>query len=180
MITHNPFVMSADGGRTSFADYLQADFRPGVDVSRALQLYRNQVRFLDRQFGGFLQTLKRSGAWPRSIILVTADHGACWRPGCMPRYGRLTAVEPSLARIPMMIRAPLLKPRIVDNDYQHVDLYPTLLQVLGVMAGESGVRDGRDALDSPLRTRRRSFFPNGTDRSVELGIPPRRVEVANP
>lgn len=177
-ITHNPYVMSAEGKPVAFREYANSEFKPGVDVSRALRLYREQVQYADRQFGAFLEGLKASGAWERSVVVLTSDHGACWKPGCMQRYRPLSAVEPSLARVPMMIRSPALAPRILDHDYQHVDFFPTLLDILGIPLPGSWTGDGRSALGPALAERRRLFFVNGIKRFVELGLPPRRAEVA--
>lgn len=141
------------------------------------------LAYLDPRAGSLLMQLVLGGA---AGILVafrvlgsrfTADHGACWNPGCRQRYRPLTAVEPSLARIPMMIRSPDYAPRIIDDDYQHVDLLTTLLEILGLPAPPPEAIDGRSALSHALPRRPRPFFVNDGHDVVELELPPRRVEL---
>ena len=175
LFSHSPYYLSVNGIPVPSKD---TSFGPQADVGRVLTRYREQVKYLDRQFGLFLDGLKKSGAWKRSVIVVTADHGECWRPGCMGRVNHISAVEPSLARVPMMIRAPHLKPRILDNDYQHIDFYPTVLDVLGISAPDSAKVDGRSALAPALSKRPRYFFlDEDLKELVELSLPPQRVEI---
>lgn len=171
LITHSPFVLSRDGVPVASRDY---DLTRFARLEPTLERYREQIRYLDRQFGRFLARLKASGAWDRSVIVVTSDHGTCWKRGCTGRLG-IEAVEPALARVPMMIRASFLAPRIVDEDYQHIDFRATLLDVLDIGEPGDAATTGRSALGRALPPRLRRFVIG--EHVLDLGYPARRVEL---
>lgn len=176
LFTHNPYSVRADGRPIAAGDFRHAEFREGENALETLALYRGQIRYADRQLGIFLNRLRQSPAWDRAVVVVTADHGACWNPGCRQRYRPFKAVEPSLARVPMMIRSPRLAPRVLDVDYQHVDFLPTVLDALGLRTPEGSTIDGRSALGLQW-PRPRLFFVSDDRQYVALDLPPRRVEV---
>lgn len=177
MITHNPYTLLGNGRPIPTGDFLQAEFREGEDPERTFALYREAIRYVDGQFGIFLDRLEQSNAWDRSVVVVTSDHGECWNAGCRQRYLPFSAVEPSLVRVPMFVRSPTLKPRIVDGDYQHVDFFPTVLEALGIPLPPNDIMDGRSALAPILSLRRRPFYVD-RDRAVEIDLPPRRIELS--
>lgn len=172
MLSHVPYVLTADGTPVASRDFRS---HPSSNVERMLERYRAQVKYLDRQFGVFLDRLERSGAARRSVIILTADHGTCWKPGCMGRLD-ISVIEPSLVRVPMMIRTPTLPHRVVDGDYQHVDFSPTVLDVLGLTSPAAGPGDGVSAVTATAARRVRWFFLD-KDRAVRLGLPPASTEI---
>ncbi len=174
MVAHSPYVLSPEGVAAGSDDFV---FGRRADVPRVLARYRAQVQYLDRHFGAFLAALDASGAASRSVVVLTADHGTCWVAGCLGRSDRPAVVVPSLVRVPMMIRAPGLHPRVLDSDYQHVDFYPTLLEVLGFPV-PAPTPEGRSALSGGPAGRRRVFFVDESADPVDVGLPARPVELA--
>jgi hypothetical protein len=167
LVAHSPYVLNSGGAPAATRHF---GFRAGADVDATLARYRQQLQYLDRQFGAFLDALDASANRDQALVVVTSDHGTCWTPECMGRLN-VTTVEPSLVRIPMMIRAPGLTPGIRDVDYQHIDLLPTVLDVLG-LAAPAGI-EGRSALREWEQRRDRRFFIGGGCASVAL--PTRRA-----
>lgn len=167
LVAHSPFVLTANGETVATRDF---GFRSRANGEATLERYRQQLQYLDRQFGKFLNGLDASGNRDKAVVVVTSDHGTCWTPDCMGRLN-VTAVEPSLVRVPMMIRAPALAPGIRDVDYQSLDLLPTVLDVLGVEAPPA--IEGRSALHEWGQQRERRFFIAGGCARVTL--PARRA-----
>jgi hypothetical protein len=176
LISHAPYLFDRNGGFRHTKHY---SLVPGADNSQALISYREQVRFVDTNFGNLISVMKKSGAYDKSIILLIADHGNCWTDDCPGRIypSRINVIETSLSRIPIMIKAPKLAPRIDDGDFQLVDVFPTVMDILGLPIKESENLDGRSGMRSTEPTRKRLFFINPTATPVDVGLPVKAVKV---
>ena len=94
----------------------------------------------DSWLGELLDELQRDGALDNTIILFTSDHGMRWTPGDQEGQvnlisrGRLEDIE---LRVPMLIYVPgvLQHATIIDTPTSHIDITPTLLDLMGISAG---------------------------------------------
>jgi phosphoglycerol transferase MdoB-like AlkP superfamily enzyme len=94
----------------------------------------------DAWLGELLDELQRDGALDNTIILFTSDHGMRWTPGdqegqvVLVSEGRLEDIE---LRVPMLIYVPgvLQHSTVIDTPTSHIDITPTLLDLLGISAG---------------------------------------------
>ncbi len=170
LASHAPYVFDADGGYLRSPDLRMVS---GANFPRALANYRAQLGFMDRAIGRFTRALKESGLYDRAVIMVGSDHGNCWTPACPGRVypGRIKVLEPDLPRVPVLIRAPGLAPRVDDGDFQLVDVMPTLLQALGRPVRDSQNLDGRPALLPGLPARPRLFFIGPNRPPLDIGLP---------
>lgn len=97
-------------------------------------LYDEEIRYTDRHIGRLLDALRQSPAWPRTSLLVTADHGEGFGEHGIPpdrRHGyHLYANQ---TRVPFILRLAGLRqafpsvPRRIAAPVAHVDIVPTLL-----------------------------------------------------
>jgi arylsulfatase A-like enzyme len=96
-----------------------------------IALYDGEIRYTDHQIGRVFDELKALGLWEKTIIIVTADHGDGFGEHGIPvarRHGyHLYRTE---TKVPILIRVPGLAPRVVETPIGHVDLIPTLLNLL--------------------------------------------------
>jgi arylsulfatase A-like enzyme len=76
-----------------------------------------------------------------------------------------------------MIKAPKLAPRIDDGDFQLVDVFPTVMDILGLPIKEFESLDGRSGMRSTEPTRKRLFFINPSVTPVDVGLPVKAVKV---
>jgi hypothetical protein len=171
--SHAPYVFDADG------KYLRSPHLrmvSGADFKGAVVNYRQQLRFLDRALGRFVAALKGSGLYDRAVIAVISDHGNCWTAECPGRVypQRIKVIEPDLPRVPVFLRAPGLKPRTDDGDFQLIDLMPTVMDALGLPMDETTI-DGRSAVRSGLPARPRPFFLDVARPPVYIGLPTSRA-----
>lgn len=98
-----------------------------------IQAYHACISFIDTQLGLVFDALKESGHWGDTIVVFTSDHG--YHLGEHSMWGKVTLFE-ECARVPMMMRVPGITPAGVKSDslVEHVDFYPTLLELCGLDA----------------------------------------------
>jgi arylsulfatase A-like enzyme len=111
-------------------------------------LYRAEVAFSDRQLGRLVAALDRLDLADDTILWVVSDHGeAFWeRLDQQAAHGYEQADHghthfQELVRVPGLLRAPGVAPRVVDHPVETVDFFPTLLALAGV---EPPVNQGLD------------------------------------
>lgn len=108
--------------------------------------YDGEIAKVDTEVGRLMQELERRGLSDSTVVAVAADHGEG-----LGEHGELThgllLYEPTL-RVPLLVKAPGLAPRVVETPVSLVDLGPTLAGLVGKAL--PGTLDGRD-LSAALR-----------------------------
>lgn len=101
--------------------------------------YLLQVQFVDRLIGELMTRLESLDLFDRSLIAITADHGASFQPG---KPLRLPSPDGSgdqlldLLGVPLIVKAPLQdQARIDDSEFSLVDLMPRMLELAGAGPG---------------------------------------------
>jgi arylsulfatase A-like enzyme/Tfp pilus assembly protein PilF len=94
--------------------------------------YAAEVAYVDSVLGKFFERLGGAGALERTCIVVTSDHGESLGEHGEMRHG-VFAYESTLL-VPWILWAPGLGPRVFPAPVRHVDLMPTLLDLIGVPA----------------------------------------------
>ncbi|MHC4474720.1 MAG: sulfatase-like hydrolase/transferase [Planctomycetota bacterium] len=92
--------------------------------------YWGLVTQVDRSVGAILETLERLDLADQTIVVFTSDHGEMMGSHRLVTKG---VMYEEATRVPWLIRAPALalRQRIVDNPVSHIDLVPTLLDLMG-------------------------------------------------
>jgi arylsulfatase A-like enzyme len=95
------------------------------------QRYRGEVVYVDREVGRLLDTLEELGIREKTLVILTSDHGEL-----LGEHGMGGHIEPlyePLLRVPLIMSYPGVLPaeRIVSTPVRHVDILPTLLDLLG-------------------------------------------------
>lgn len=113
---------------------------------QARATYYGLVTEIDDNIGRIVGALKESGAYDRTLIIFTSDHGEmlgdhwCW--------GKETPFDQSV-HVPFIVRSPTApgsaRGRVIDAFSEHVDIMPTVLDYLGT--------------DTPLQCDGRSMRP---------------------
>jgi arylsulfatase A-like enzyme len=119
-----------------------------ADVAQLIDLYDGNLLMVDDAVQQVLDALKAAGRWPRSVILLTSDHGeAFWEHG---HQGHNSTLYDEMLHIPFILRLPgdrrpagIDLSRLVTLD----DVVPTLLALVGTEppAGTVGI----DLLSAP-------------------------------
>lgn len=106
--------------------------------------YDNEVAFTDAEIGRFLRGLDAAGQLDRTLIVVVADHGEALGDHGEATHG-LFAYDATL-RIPLIIAAPGIRPRVARFPVSQVDVLPTVLDLVGVPVPPA--IQGRSVLDA--------------------------------
>ena len=127
----------------------------GAGGSRREEQMR-EAEACDRNFGVLRKKLEELGAWDRTVLILTADHGEGFGEHGVYHHGN--ALYEELVRVPLMIRVPGVKPARIDVPVSGIDIGPTLLDLMGEKTparfmGQSLVpflRGKRPELDRPI------------------------------
>ncbi len=179
----------------------------GPDAAGRLQylldLYDGDLFDADAAVGEILRHLRAKGLYDQSLIVFHSDHGdEFFDRGNFGHAHR--NVHPDVTRVPLVVRFPAsfgVAPRRSDVPVQNLDLYPTVLDVLGLpsVAGLGGtsllglVRDPApdrvllSTFDGLIAVRNRDYalvrdFKRGDGpRLFDISLDPsERVEVRDP
>lgn len=108
---------------------------PPLDVVRYLErLYDGEVRAWDRELPELLRVLERQGVRDRTVLVVTADHGEEF--GEHGHLGHRKQLYPESLAVPLIVIGPGIRPAVREDLAELVDVFPTVLGILGV--GDSG------------------------------------------
>jgi hypothetical protein len=125
-------------------------------VTVSQQRHLLQLAFTDRLIGQMIERLKRVGLYDDALVVVTADHGISFTPGHHVRIPA-TGSAHETAWVPTFIKAPRqTKGRVDDRNWEHVDLVPTVADILGITVPWRV--DGVSGLGPPARTKTEKAF----------------------
>jgi arylsulfatase A-like enzyme/Tfp pilus assembly protein PilF len=117
-------------------------------------LYEGEVAYVDEILGGFIEDLKKEQLLDDTLVIFTGDHGES-----LGQHGEKThgffAYNTGIW-IPLIIASPEIEPRRVEHPVSHLDIFPTVCDVLALEQPE--FLQGRSLL-SAMKGRR---FPKRT------------------
>jgi arylsulfatase A-like enzyme len=140
------------------------------EIRRDVESYREGVRIMDEYMGRVLYALKHNGLEEDTLVVVTSDHGIEF-PG-----GKKTLSDQG-TQVMLMIRGPEGSPfrggRVIDPLVQHLDLVPTLCDVLDLKVDH--VLEGKSLL--PLVTGETDALHQAvfTEQTYHGGLEPLRA-----
>ncbi|MHC4982989.1 MAG: sulfatase family protein [Planctomycetota bacterium] len=133
----------------------------GVEKKQIIAGYLGMVALLDGYVGCVLDALKRLGIWDETTIIWTSDHGdQLFENDLLLKF----VMREGSVRVPFMIRVPGIDAGDCRELMEHVDLFPTICELLNVptppsvqgrslvplLRGERAPADWRDAVFSQI------------------------------
>ncbi len=110
---------------------------PKAMADRQRRAYWGQISHIDQMIGRLLVYLRRVDLMKNTILVFTSDHGELL--GDHDTFRKTTSLEGS-AKIPLIISAPprfkLATKHTTDLPVTHMDLMPTLLEMVGLPVPE--------------------------------------------
>jgi len=114
------------------------------EISTVVDNYDSAIAFVDGELGKLLQSLRESGHYDNSLIIVVSDHGeSLYEQG---QWGHGYVVYEETAHVPLVVKFPAamnLKGR-VKTVVELADVFPTVLNIFG----QKIPLDGKSLLDS--------------------------------
>lgn len=109
------------------------------------------VRRSDDHVAQLVARLKTLGVWEDTAIVITSDHGEDL--GELNSYGDHQFADEITHRLPMVVRWPGLRPRVETGLHYHLDVWASLVDLMGAKQGDNwdgkcfadDVRAGRHA-----------------------------------
>jgi arylsulfatase A-like enzyme len=93
--------------------------------------YYGLMNEVDDNIGLIVSALKESDQWNNTIVIFTSDHGE--QMGDHWMYGKAGFYEQSY-HIPLLIRSPDCRTGSCEEFTEHVDIFPTLMEMVGCPA----------------------------------------------
>lgn len=91
------------------------------------------IRYMDEHLGRLFKALEDKGVMDELVVIITADHGE--NMGQLGIYGEHGTADQGTCHIPMIVRWPgVTKPGVDQGLHYHLDLAPTLAELLGKKA----------------------------------------------
>lgn len=122
-------------GHDPYRDVGDKPLEPVLARGHALAVYQ------DAWLGELLDELERDGALDNTIIVLTGDHGVRYvaQPGrpYQPRFAFHGTLDDATIRVPGLVYVPgvLEQPVRISQPTSHIDLAPTVLDLLGIAEG---------------------------------------------
>ena len=172
LLPHEPWVYLPSGQRFSTnGNTVGLSPRSGrwsddvVAVARNYQRHLLQVRYADTLLGQVLDRLRTVGLYDDALVVVTADHGATFRPGFPFRSPEAESFV-DIVSVPLFVKVPNQQMgTVLASNVETIDIVPTLAARLGSRLPWEA--DGVDAFDDRVDAR--------ADKSLFFDDPLRRM-----
>ncbi len=106
-----------------------APYTLGGKRATQFESYLAELELVDREIGKLLVQLKAWGLEDKVLLIVAADHGEAFGEHGLRYHAR--SVYEELLRIPLMFRAPFIKPGVVDSPVSLLDVSASVLDLFG-------------------------------------------------
>jgi len=126
-----------------------------------LDIYDNSIRWTDGLIGHLLDELDERGLRDNTLIVFASDHGEAF--GDHGNEGHARDVYAEVTTTPFILSLPFrLEPGVViDSRTANVDVWPTVLELIGLSPLES--TDGRSRVDDIRVAGRGTSIPDGLE-----------------
>lgn len=99
--------------------------------------YDSEVFYVDMWLGKLFEFCEKQTWWKNTVLIVSADHGEAFGEHGM--YKHAFELWDVLARVPLIIKAPGALPKRIVEARTHLDIAPTILDLMKVPA-PSGIQ----------------------------------------
>lgn len=100
------------------------------DVAELERLYDSEIAFTDHHIGRLLDHLRARKLLDRTLVILTADHGEEFLE--RGDLGHAKSLYDEVIRVPLLLRVPGVAPARIAQPVGLIDLYPSVLDLLGL------------------------------------------------
>ena len=157
--TNNPFFAflyyDAPHGPYSYPDnfnkYLPSNKNPNYltvskkDSLTLLNSYKNAINFDDFEVGKIIASMEENNILDSTIVVITGDHGEeFYETG---HWGHMNNFSDFQTKTPLLIYIPNSTKKNINHLTSHIDLVPTMLELLGYTEDISVFSQGKSLFD---------------------------------
>jgi len=103
-------------------------------IEKVLAVYDGAISFIDQEIGNLIRSLRQWGILDNTLIILTADHGESLTEHEI--YFDHHGLYNETIHIPLVFKyAGLPQGKVVRGFVQHIDIVPTILDILGIESG---------------------------------------------
>jgi len=135
-------------------DYMELANNHSSELAlRVFNRYRNALHFVDGVAANIIESLRVAGELDSTLVIVTGDHGEEFQENGF--WGHTSNFTPEQTEVPFFILGGGMLPGVEHRPTSHIDLAPTLLEILGADPALRGEWCLGQNLFAPLATRQR-------------------------
>ena len=127
------------------------DLNKKSDVEPFFNNYKNAVYFDDYVVGNLIKILKNRNLLKNTVVIITGDHGAEFYERGF--WGHNSAFSPEQIKVPFIFYLPDEKPKKYNSLTSHLDIAPTLLELLGCITPYEEYSFGESLLSENIKQR---------------------------
>lgn len=124
-------------------NYLKSSYSD-KELSRFFNRYRNSVYYSDAVVGRILHAVEERGLLESTLVLITGDHGQEFNENGY--WGHNSAFTRYQAGVPLVLYIPGKTPGVLNDLSSHMDIVPTVFQLMGSEIDSSYYSHGRSLL----------------------------------
>jgi phosphoglycerol transferase MdoB-like AlkP superfamily enzyme len=132
--------------------------------------YINAIHYQDHLIGKLISFLKTTNRWHNTTILITGDHGTVFNTlKSESNNASPYLIDKNTINVPLYLYSPNIKSKGIQYDCvaSHIDILPTVLDLLGIDNGEQV--QGRSLFDPTIKERV-SFVYNDYYHQIVIGL----------
>jgi arylsulfatase A-like enzyme len=105
---------------------------PEEDLKHLISQYDGGIAYIDSQLAELVADLKQRDLYDNSLLIITSDHGEIFGDRNFITHGGMSVYQDQVS-VPLLIKYPhQTTPATVDSNVSGIDLFPTILDVLGL------------------------------------------------
>ena len=116
-------------------------------ITDSAEPYLRSLKRSDAAIGAFYDGLKRAGLLDTSLVVFFGDHPPFIRPEVLRQHADQRWLGDAARRIPLIMHVPGTVAKTISTHGGHVDILPTILQLLGQPPAALPLCVGRSLLD---------------------------------
>ncbi len=168
--SHLPYPIPPDFPRRFGPAQLDFTIRfahfPENRASVVKDVYADSLAYVDAQIFRLFQYLKANNKWSNTLVVLTGDHGQAFYEHGFASHA--SAIYDEVMKVPLIIRAPGLKPGRENRLAQHVDVAPSIFGLLELPNHPSF--QGIDLFSAPPNPNRSVYMVAQTPDAYQYGI----------
>jgi|GEM_PF-1494206 len=127
----NPEVYLVEFWRPEYITYFSSfDPTKPSDVAYVRMMYDTEISKVDAGLAPLLAMLDAEKFVKNTIAVISSDHGENF--GEYGQFNHLPDNHSQLFHTPLIIRVPNLKPQVINQASSNMDIFPTLIDLVGV------------------------------------------------